>query len=81
MFRVLLALLAIVALLVAAESASAHGGAVVVRDAFGNVRVVQSGYGFYGPQQFRAVHPQFRSFHNRSFFNQDGGRNRIGRRR
>lgn len=80
MIRFLLALLAIALLLVAAGEASAHDGVVAFRDGHGNLRFVSPGYG-YGVQSFH-VHPQqFRSFNNRSFFNQNGGRNRLGFRR
>lgn len=68
MIRFLLALLAIALLLVAAGEASAHGGDVVfVRDQFGNVRAVR-----VGNHHHRG---------NANFFNQNGGRNRLGFRR
>lgn len=69
-------LITLALLLVAAGSASAHGGGVVVVDQFGNVRAVNGGF-HHGPRV--VVSP--RGFHNRSFFNQNGGRNRIGFRR
>lgn len=74
-------LIAIVLLLVAAGSASAHGGRVVfVPDGFGGARavVVQDHFvprgGFYGTRGFV---PRG----NVTPFNQNGGVNRIGRRR
>ena len=76
--------IAIALLLVAAGSAQAHGGRVLVVDQFGNVRAINGGYGgnvvvsrgFHGGNVVVG-----RGFNNRSFFNQNGGRNRIGFRR
>lgn len=77
-----------VALLVAAPSVQAHGGGVVVSR--GGV-IVRSG-GFHGGDVVVArngavvvrgggVVVRGGNFNNRSFFNQDGGRNRFGFRR
>lgn len=90
----LFAAVAACALLVAADSASAHGGSrvVFVPDGFGGVRAVRVGDFHHVDPRFvaprfvapRFVAPRFVApprFHNATPFNQDGGPNRIGRRR
>lgn len=74
MFKYLAAFVAVVVLLVAVGSASAHHGQVVVVDQFGNVRAFHG-----GNVVVRGGGVVVRG--NRSFFNQNGGRNRFGFRR
>lgn len=85
----ILAAVAACALLVAAGEVSAHGGSrvVFVPDGFGGVRAVRVGDFHHVDPRFvapRFVAPRFVApprFHNVTPFNQDGGPNRIGRRR
>ena len=80
MFRYLAAFVAVAVLLVAAGSASAHGGGVVVSR--GGVVVRDFGHGAVivdrGVVVQRGVVVRGS---NRNFFNQNGGRNRFGFRR
>lgn len=74
MFRFILAIIAVVVLLVAAGSASAHGGqrARDFNDGFEAGLRAARGVHHFSPRNFGPrVNP----------FNQDGGPNRIGRRR